>query len=102
MTQYTRSIRKAAECLRAGGTVAFATETVIGIGADAGNERAVTGIFKAKGRPADNPLIVHLHDVTKLQQIVSALFAATTLAEFRNQCREVLANDPPADGAHFN
>ena len=76
MTQYTRSIRKAAECLRAGGTVAFATETVIGIGADAGNERAVTGIFKAKGRPADNPLIVHLHDVNQIGQVARRLPAA--------------------------
>lgn len=59
----------AAEVLRNGGLVAFPTETVYGLGANALNESAVTGIFKAKGRPSDNPLIVHIgkaHDVDRL------------------------------------
>jgi L-threonylcarbamoyladenylate synthase len=46
--------------LRAGGLVAFPTETVYGLGADATSDMAVAGIFKAKGRPADHPLIVHV------------------------------------------
>jgi L-threonylcarbamoyladenylate synthase len=54
------SIEEAAGILRAGGLVAFPTETVYGLGANALDEEAVRGIFRAKGRPQDNPLIVHL------------------------------------------
>jgi Sua5/YciO/YrdC/YwlC family protein len=54
------SIQEAARILKEGGTVAFPTETVYGLGADALNEKAVLQIFEAKGRPADNPLIVHV------------------------------------------
>jgi len=53
---------RAAELLRAGELVAFPTETVYGLGADASNPAAVAKIFAAKGRPADHPLIVHLPD----------------------------------------
>ncbi|VWX59822.1 Threonylcarbamoyl-AMP synthase [Burkholderiales bacterium 8X] len=51
---------EAARVLRAGGLVAFPTETVYGLGADATNDQAVAGIFAAKGRPSDHPLIVHV------------------------------------------
>ena len=54
--------RQAAETLQAGGLVAFPTETVYGLGADATNDRAVAGIFAAKKRPQFNPLIVHFRD----------------------------------------
>jgi L-threonylcarbamoyladenylate synthase len=54
------ALEEAAAILRAGGLVAFATETVYGLGADATNEVAVARIFAAKGRPASNPLIVHV------------------------------------------
>ncbi len=54
------TLREAAGILRAGGLVAFATETVYGLGADATNPAAVARIFEAKGRPATNPLIVHV------------------------------------------
>src|SRR5438105_14897642 len=53
-------IESAAEILRSGGLVAFPTETVYGLGADATNADAVAKIFAAKGRPATNPLIVHV------------------------------------------
>jgi L-threonylcarbamoyladenylate synthase len=53
---------EAAETLRAGALVAFPTETVYGLGADATNDRAVAAIFEAKGRPRFNPLIVHFPD----------------------------------------
>lgn len=53
-------IERAATILRDGGLVAFPTETVYGLGADASNDAAVARIFAAKGRPADHPLIVHL------------------------------------------
>lgn len=55
-------LREAAAVLRAGELVAFATETVYGLGADATNAEAVQRIFAAKGRPSDNPLIVHVAD----------------------------------------
>lgn len=55
-------IEHAAAVIRSGGLVAFPTETVYGLGADAMNESAVQRIFKAKGRPSDNPLIVHVAD----------------------------------------
>ena len=54
------AIAEAARVLRAGGLVAFPTETVYGLGADATSDMAVAGIFKAKGRPSDHPLIVHV------------------------------------------
>lgn len=55
-------LREAAAILREGGLVAFPTETVYGLGADATNPDAVAAIFRAKGRPATNPLIVHADD----------------------------------------
>ena len=54
------AIDEAVRVLHAGGLVAFPTETVYGLGADAGNDAAVAGIFAAKGRPSDHPLIVHV------------------------------------------
>ncbi len=57
------------EIIRSGGLVAFPTETVYGLGADAFNETAVKNIFAAKGRPADNPLIVHFCDVDGVGEI---------------------------------
>ncbi len=60
---------RAAEILVSGGLVAFPTETVYGLGADARNDRAVGGVFAAKGRPADNPLIVHVRSAEEAQEI---------------------------------
>jgi L-threonylcarbamoyladenylate synthase len=59
-------IVRAAELLRAGELVAFPTETVYGLGADASNAQAVARIFAAKGRPQDHPLIVHLPDASHI------------------------------------
>ncbi|MDA8109313.1 MAG: L-threonylcarbamoyladenylate synthase [Betaproteobacteria bacterium] len=58
----TPEIRRAAEILRAGGLVAFPTETVYGLGAGAANPEAVARLFAVKGRPADHPVIVHFAD----------------------------------------
>ncbi len=58
-------IRKAAEMLRAGGLVAFPTETVYGLGADASNRAAVARLYALKGRPADHPVIVHFGSADK-------------------------------------
>ena len=64
--QVTPEVARAVELLRAGELVAFPTETVYGLGADASNPAAVAKIFTAKGRPADHPLIVHLPDAAAL------------------------------------
>jgi L-threonylcarbamoyladenylate synthase len=61
-----RDIERAVSVLRAGGLVAFPTETVYGLGADASNPRAVRRIFEVKGRPATHPVIVHLADAVQL------------------------------------
>lgn len=56
-------LKNPAKCLEEGGLVAFPTETVYGLGADALNETAAKRIYEAKGRPSDNPLIVHIADL---------------------------------------
>lgn len=61
------SLSLAADLLRSGQLVAFPTETVYGLGADALNADAVLSVFAAKGRPADNPLIVHIYDRSQLE-----------------------------------
>jgi L-threonylcarbamoyladenylate synthase len=65
-------IAEAASMLRAGGLVAFPTETVYGLGANALDAQAVRGIFAAKGRPADDPLIVHLAGAAQLDRVAVA------------------------------
>lgn len=67
------AIARAAARLRAGELVAFPTETVYGLGAHAMDVAAVRRIFAAKGRPADDPLIVHVHDVAALQQLAAEI-----------------------------
>lgn len=62
-------IRKASQIIRSGGTVAFPTETVYGLGANALDGEAVAKIFQAKGRPADNPLIVHISSREMLNMV---------------------------------
>jgi L-threonylcarbamoyladenylate synthase len=67
---------RAAALLRAGELVAFPTETVYGLGADASNPGAIARIFAAKGRPADHPLIVHLPDASQLERWAADIPAA--------------------------
>ena len=57
------------DSIREGGLVAFPTETVYGLGADALNAEAAAKIYAAKGRPSDNPLIVHIHDISQVYEI---------------------------------
>ncbi|MFP4661388.1 MAG: L-threonylcarbamoyladenylate synthase [Halanaerobiales bacterium] len=64
-----KAVKEAAELLRNGEVVAFPTETVYGLGADATNEGAVERIYLAKGRPQDNPLIVHISTLEQLTEI---------------------------------
>ncbi|RAP74039.1 L-threonylcarbamoyladenylate synthase [Paenibacillus montanisoli] len=70
---------EAAELLRTGGTVAFPTETVYGLGADARRTEAVERIFEAKGRPSDNPLIVHISDRAQLEELTAPLEGSSAL-----------------------
>lgn len=67
--QSPAAIAEAARILRAGGLVAFPTETVYGLGADATNAHAVARLYEAKGRPSFNPLIAHVSDLQAAQQI---------------------------------
>ncbi|MCX8087099.1 MAG: L-threonylcarbamoyladenylate synthase [Rhodocyclaceae bacterium] len=68
MTEIGQDIERAVALLKAGELVAFPTETVYGLGADAMNPAAVAKIFAVKGRPADHPVIVHLPDATHLSR----------------------------------
>ncbi|BCU71428.1 L-threonylcarbamoyladenylate synthase [Stygiolobus caldivivus] len=66
-------IRQAAEVIKKGGTVAFPTETVYGLGANAYDGTACLKIFQAKNRPVDNPLIVHISDIEQLYEVASEI-----------------------------
>ena len=70
-THITSSPEEAAAVIRAGGLVAFPTETVYGLGANALDASAVARIFEAKERPADNPLIVHISDVHQIELLAT-------------------------------
>ena len=77
-THLPGSLRAAAEMLREGRLVAFPTETVYGLGANALDEEAVRRVYEVKGRPRDNPMIVHVHDrgqALELMQEVPAYFS---------------------------
>jgi len=76
-----KAIDTAARCLSAGGLVAFPTETVYGLGADAGNGEAIARLYAAKGRPAFNPLIAHVGDIAAARQIARFDDPAMALAE---------------------
>ncbi|MGC2179024.1 MAG: L-threonylcarbamoyladenylate synthase [Bradyrhizobium sp.] len=75
------AVAVAARCLREGALVAFPTETVYGLGADAAQAAAVAAIYEAKGRPSFNPLIAHVADLKAARQIARFDATATRLAE---------------------
>lgn len=75
------SLARGAELLRSGALVAFPTETVYGLGADATNDQAVAAIFAAKGRPHFNPLIVHVPSLAEAQDFAEFDARAVALAE---------------------
>lgn len=87
-TKRITSSREAAEIIQAGGLVAFPTETVFGLGADATNEAALQRLFQAKGRPSDNPLIVHLAAASQWPQ------AASTMTDHAEQLLAAFAPGP--------
>ena len=75
------AIARAADVLRAGGLVAFPTETVYGLGARAGDPRAVAALYAAKGRPSFNPLIAHVSDLAAAERLGAFTEDALTLAK---------------------
>ena len=79
-----QAIGQAARHIRAGGLVGFPTETVYGLGADASSDDAVAGIFAAKGRPANHPLIVHVADAAQVSDYAASVppFAARLTKAF--------------------
>ncbi|MEI8275728.1 MAG: Sua5/YciO/YrdC/YwlC family protein, partial [Hyphomicrobiales bacterium] len=74
------SVATAATALRQGGLVAFPTETVYGLGADACHGEAIARLYAAKGRPAFNPLIAHVADVAAARRLAVFDAAAEKLA----------------------
>ncbi|MCX6178500.1 MAG: L-threonylcarbamoyladenylate synthase, partial [Chlorobiales bacterium] len=68
-TIITESAEKAADILNSGGVVAFPTETVYGLGAGIFQPEAIKQVFRAKGRPGDNPLIVHIYNLEQLADV---------------------------------
>jgi L-threonylcarbamoyladenylate synthase len=77
----TGAAEAAARCLAGGGLVAFPTETVYGLGADAANAAAIARLYQAKGRPAFNPLIAHVGDFAAARRLARFDARATALAE---------------------
>ena len=73
-TEFTKAtpqaLERAGELIRAGEVVGFPTETVYGLGADATNAEAIEKVFAAKGRPGDNPLIVHISDISQIGEVI--------------------------------
>lgn len=83
-TTLTTDIDEAVRVILAGGIVAFPTETVYGLGANVFDENAINKIFEAKRRPADNPLIAHIGELTQIEQLAVEVpeFARTLVNEF--------------------
>ena len=94
-------LMEAAEILRAGGLVAFPTETVYGLGANALNEEAAKKIYAAKGRPSDNPLIAHISKPEELAPLVKevpeeadgSVLAGTAYHDFSEERYRAVWND---------
>ena len=81
-------IEEAGQILKDGGLVAFPTETVYGLGANALDEEAAAKIYSAKGRPSDNPLIVHIADFSDLEKIVEEVPEVG-----KEACRRIFGRD---------
>ena len=80
LTADAAAIKTATQCLAAGGLVAFPTETVYGLGADATNGQAIARLYAAKGRPSFNPLIAHVNDTAAARRLAYFDAAAEQLA----------------------
>jgi L-threonylcarbamoyladenylate synthase len=82
--EWDKQLDHAAQVLKDGGLVAFPTETVYGLGANALDQKAVEGIYTAKGRPADNPLIVHIAEANVINELTSKI--PETAAKLMEAC----------------
>ena len=71
MAKYITSLDNAKEIIQSGDLIAFPTETVYGLGGNALNQNAVKKIFQSKGRPANDPLIVHLHSAQNALDLIN-------------------------------
>ena len=78
-TTLTDSVEEAASILNSGGIVAFPTETVYGLGASVCHPEAIKKLFRAKGRPMDNPLIVHIYNIEQLTEVAAAVNQAARM-----------------------
>jgi L-threonylcarbamoyladenylate synthase len=107
----TAEVRRAAEILRAGGLVAFPTETVYGLGADASSAPAMARLYRVKGRPADHPVIVHLdsleralawgRDVSREARILAERFwpgPLTLILKRSDQAKDFVTGGQPSVG----
>jgi len=97
LSDTTENITKAARILARGGLVAFPTETVYGLGADAFNPEAVGKVYAAKGRPSDNPMIVHIaskEDFSKLTPRITADMETLMKAFWPGPMTMVVERDP--------
>jgi L-threonylcarbamoyladenylate synthase len=79
--EFSAKIMQAAKCIRSNGLVVFPTETVYGLGCSALSGRAALKVFRAKNRPADNPLIVHIADISDVEKIAYANARALSAME---------------------
>lgn len=79
LTNNEEDLNKAGEIIRNGGLVAFPTETVYGLGANALDAEAVRSVYAAKGRPSDNPMIVHIADAMELEPLIKGGRRAVSL-----------------------
>ena len=85
------SLSLAKEIISNGGVVAFPTETVYGLGADAFNGEAVKKIFEIKGRPNDNPLIVHVHKDYDISALAQEIPQSTVIIRSGENCFATLS-----------
>lgn len=71
--QVLQSLNQIAQALKSGEVIGMPTETVYGLAADATNDEAIQKVFQAKGRPGDNPLIIHIYDISQLDAFVTQI-----------------------------
>ena len=88
IADYGDSVKQASEILRSGGIVAVPTETVYGLAASAYSDDAIKRVFEAKGRPQDNPLIVHISSLEMLNDV------ARNISDVAHQCAKAFWPGP--------
>ena len=96
------NIEAAAKIIRDGGLLAIPTETVYGLGADALNEDAVLRIFLAKGRPQDNPLIIHVPDSSWKMYYLCKMNSAMHTEKFENSIAWISCFDNHTDAKEYH